>query len=155
MSTISHIVIATDGSDLSKRAAAFGGDLARVFDARVTLIMVHDEQVVIPAAWNAVGLRFEGHAALSTEDIRKRIEANALENELAQTASAIGNISAETKQVNLWGHPADQICNYAAEHDADMIVIGSHGRSGIQKALLGSVSHSVANRAPCAVTIVR
>ena len=155
MSIVDHIVIATDGSDLSKRAAAYGGELARAFDARVSVVMVHDEQVVIPAAWNAVGLKLEGQASLSTEDIRRRIEANALENELAQTASEIGNLSAETKQVNLWGHPADQICNYAADNDGDMIVMGSHGRSGIKKALLGSVSHSVVNRAPCAVTIVR
>ena len=111
--------------------------------------------MVIPAAWNAVRINVEGQDSLSTEDIRRRVEANALENELAQSASAIGNISAETQQVNLWGHPADQICAYAPDHDADMIVIGSHGRSGIRKALLGSVSHSVANQAPCAVTIVR
>ena len=155
MSTVKHIVVATDGSDLSKRAAAYGGDLARAFDARVTVITVHDEQSVIPAAWNAVGLKFEGQTSLSTEDVRRQIEENALKNELAETASSIGDISAGTKQVNLWGHPADQICDYAADHDADMIVMGSHGRTGVKRALLGSVCHSVANRAPCAVTIVK
>ena len=155
MSAVNHIVIATDGSELSNRAAAFGGDLARALDARVTLIMVHDEQAVIPEAWNAVGLKLEGHASLSTEDIRERIEASALENDLAQTASAVGENPSGTERVNLWGHPADKICEFAADNDADMIVIGSHGRSGIKRALLGSVCHSVANRAPCAVTIVR
>lgn len=57
--------------------------------------------------------------------------------------------------VNLWSHPADQICDYSEAHAIDLIVIGSHGRSGIKEALLGGVSHSVANRAACAVTIVR
>ena len=155
MSKTNHILIATDGSELSKKAAAYAGDLARAFDARVTLVIVHDEQAVIPNAWNVVGRKLEDGTSVSTEDIRRRIEENALAIDLAQTASVVGDLSSEPVLVNLWGHAADQICDYSAAHDVDTIVIGSHGRSGIKEALLGSVSHSVANRAPCAVTIVR
>ena len=53
------------------------------------------------------------------------------------------------------GHVGDQICTFAKENDVDMIVMGSHGRKGIKRALLGSVSYSVVNQATCAVTIVR
>jgi nucleotide-binding universal stress UspA family protein len=155
MSKIKHILMATDGSELSMRAAAYAGDLARAFDARVTLVIVHDEQAVIPDAWKAGGLDLEGGSLISTEDIRARMEENALANDLAQTANVIGDLATEPDLVNLWGHAADQICDYSAKHDVDLIVIGSHGRSGIIKALLGSVSHAVANSAPCAVTIVR
>ncbi|MDH3978713.1 MAG: universal stress protein [Gammaproteobacteria bacterium] len=155
MSKIKRILMATDGSELSKKAAAFAGDLARAFDASLTLVIVHDEQSVIPDAWNVVGTKLESNDPVSTEDVRKRIEANALANDLAQTAGAAGDLSTEPVLVNLWGHAADQICDYAATNNMDMIVIGSHGRSGIKKALLGSVSHSVVNSATCAVTVVR
>lgn len=156
MSKLRHILIATDGSELSSKAAAFGGDLARTYDARVSLVTVHDEQAVIPDAWKAVGLRFKDKSKeVSTEDIRRRIEENALANELAQTAAAVGDLTTAPELVNLWGQAADQICRYAASHDVDLIVIGSHGRSGVKQAILGSVSHAVANNGPCAVTIVR
>jgi len=155
MSEIRHILIATDGSDTSLKAAAFGGDMARALDTSVSLIMVHNEQSVIPEAWKAVGLEFKDGSALSTDDIRGQIEADALAGDLAQSVSALGEVPTAPDLVNLWGHAADEICDYAAQHDVDMIVIGSHGRSGIKEALLGSVSHSVANRATCAVTIVR
>ena len=151
-----HIVVATDGSEISERAAAVGGDLARALDATVTLLYVHDEQAVIPEVWQAVGIQFQhGAETMSTEDIRSRMEDHALANDLARSAQALGEVTTKPQLVNVWGHAADQICDYADEHDADMIVIGSHGRSGIRKAILGSVSHAVANRAPCAVTIVR
>lgn len=156
MSKTAHILVATDGSKLSDGAAAYAGELARALDARVSVVIVHDEQAVIADAWSSVGIQpKDGSDVVSTEDIRRRIEQNALESELAETISAIGDLTAEPALVNLWGHPADEICDYAAKHDVDMIVIGSHGRSGIKRAILGSVSHSVANQAPCAVTIVR
>lgn len=156
MNDIEHIMIATDGSELAYRAAKFGGNLARALSARVSLVMVHDERAVIPDAWQEVGLQYGiGATPISTEDVRARLERSALENDLAKTASATGNLPTAPALVNLWGHPADQICDYAAANNVDMIVIGSHGRSGIKQAILGSVSHSVANRAPCAVTIVR
>lgn len=53
------------------------------------------------------------------------------------------------------GRPARQIVAYAGEHDVDHVVIGSHGRSGVARVLLGSVAESVARRADVPVTIVR
>ncbi len=155
MDKIRHILIATDGSELSKKAAAVGGDLARALNARVSLVIVHDEQAVIPHGWSIVGQKLADGSSISTEDIRKQIEERALANDLAQTASVIGDLATEINLANLWGHVADQICAYSEANNVDMIVIGSHGRSGIKQALLGSVSYSVVNRAPCAVTIVR
>lgn len=156
MNTVKHIMIATDGSDLSLKAAVFGGDLARALGASVSVVMVLDERAVIPQAWGAVG--FPGTEALdpiSTEDVRRFLEEKALANELEKTAAAVGTLDAEPAKVVLWGHQADQICDFAEDNGADMILLGSHGRTGIKRAILGSVSHSVANRAPCAVTIVR
>jgi nucleotide-binding universal stress UspA family protein len=53
------------------------------------------------------------------------------------------------------GKPAAEIVEYAIESESDQIVIGSHGRSGLSRILLGSVAESVARRAPVPVTIVR
>ena len=69
--------------------------------------------------------------------------------------AALGEISAELETAQIWGHPVSEICNFAVDKNADLVVMGSHGRSGLKGVLLGSVSHAVVNRATCAVTIVR
>lgn len=50
--------------------------------------------------------------------------------------------------------PAHEICAYAKEHNIDLIVIGSHGRSNIEELFVGSVSFEVVRKAPCPVTVV-
>jgi nucleotide-binding universal stress UspA family protein len=52
------------------------------------------------------------------------------------------------------GSPASAIMDYLTEHDIDQVVIGSHGRTGATRILIGSVSESVARRSPVPVTIV-
>jgi nucleotide-binding universal stress UspA family protein len=151
-----HILVATDGSETAFKAAKFAGDLARALGATVSIAIVHDEQGVIPDAWNLVGLQTsDGKPLASTEAVRQRVEDHALTTELAKTAEAAGELKNAPKLLNLWGHAADRLCEYAQQHAVDLIVIGSHGRSGIKRAILGSVSHAVANAAPCAVTIVK
>ena len=156
MTPVKHIMIATDGSELSLKAAAFGGELARALDASVSVVMVLDERSVIPQAWGAVGFPgTEGLEAISTDDVREFMERKALADEVAKTCDAIGRLDTDPEQVLLWGHAANQLCDFAKDNDVDMIVLGSHGRTGIKRAILGSVSHNIANRAHCAVTIVR
>ncbi|WP_255149690.1 universal stress protein [Halorarius halobius] len=53
------------------------------------------------------------------------------------------------------GPPSRTIVDYAEEHDMDYVVMGSHGRSGVSRVLLGSVAESVVRRAPCPVLVVR
>ncbi|MFB6170878.1 MAG: universal stress protein [Haloarculaceae archaeon] len=53
------------------------------------------------------------------------------------------------------GRPARTIVEYAEEHDVDHVVIGSHGRTGVSRVLLGSVAETVVRRAPCPVTVIR
>lgn len=53
------------------------------------------------------------------------------------------------------GQPADEIVRYANEHDIDHIVMGSHGRSGISRILVGSVAESVIRNSPISVTVAR
>lgn len=52
------------------------------------------------------------------------------------------------------GHPADVICRFATEQGFDEIVMGSHGRTGLMKLLMGSVASEVSQRAPVKVTLI-
>ncbi len=63
MKTINHILIPTDGSELSVKSAKFGGDLARALNARVTLLAVLNEQAIVPAAWHGMGIAGPGVAS--------------------------------------------------------------------------------------------
>lgn len=151
-----HILVPTDGSEGSLKAAALAGELARSLDAKVTVLLVHDERSIVAEAWNAV-LPEAGSApdAGPAGNARASMEAHALENQLAQTSAAVGDVASGIERVQLWGHPATEICRYAADNGVELIVMGSHGRSALTRAILGSVSHAVVNSADCAVTVVR
>jgi nucleotide-binding universal stress UspA family protein len=60
-----------------------------------------------------------------------------------------------TRARTLHGDPRDVICRLAAEEATDLIVMGSHGRTGIAKMLLGSVASHVVAHAPCSVLVVK
>ena len=156
MTKLKHLLVPTDGSEDSLNAASFGGELARSLDAQLTILLVQDEKSVVSKAWNT-GAGAAGLASTqgSVEDARTAIEQTALEHELSDTRAVIGDVSAGVNVAQIWGHPARDICRYAKENDVDLIVMGSHGRTGLKKLLLGSVSHAVVNTAGCAVTIVR
>ncbi len=74
---------------------------------------------------------------------------------LARAAKSLTDAGFKTETVLREGDIRETILDIAQEWKADLIVIGSHGRSGIQRFLLGSVTESVARHAPCSVEIVR
>lgn len=61
----------------------------------------------------------------------------------------------EIETVRVTDRPARAIVDYAEEEEMDHIVLGSHGRKGVTRVLLGSVAENVVRRAPCPVTVVR
>jgi len=154
MQDVRHILVPTDGSPDSLAAASFAGDLARALAAQVTVLTVLDDRLVVQQAWNAA-LAPVPEQPDSVAEARASMEQRARDSELAETRSSLGKLDQEVELVQRWGHPSSEICNYAKDNDVDLIVMGSHGRSGIKRVLLGSVSHAVTNEAPCAVTIVR
>lgn len=156
MTSIKHVMVATDGSEHALKAAAFAGDLARALGARVTVLLVQNEELIMPHAWGAGNYPTSPpYGAMPVEQIREMLEARVEEDELPKTVEAVGALDQPPEQVHIWGHPAEQVCTYASDNAVDLIVIGSHGRSGFKRVLLGSVSNAVANHAPCPVTIVR
>lgn len=96
-----------------------------------------------------------GEAAhLGSETIRDRRHERATELfERARRRGTEHDVEIETEL--LTGQPADAVVEYASERDIDRIVVGSHGRSGVSRVLLGSVAERIARRSPAPVTIVR
>lgn len=72
-----------------------------------------------------------------------------------ETASALSKLQYNAKGYILMGAPALAILQEASASDPDLILVGSHGRRGVTRFLLGSVSHAVLHRAPCPLLIVR
>ena len=156
MTSIKHVLVATDGSEGSRKAAGVAGELARALGARVSVLLVQSEEILMPHAWGSGEYPAAAPwGSMSIDEVRASLEKRVEEKELPETAAALGELAAAPTLVQRWGHAAEEICGYAEREAVDLIVIGSHGRSGIKRVLLGSVSNAVANHAPCPVTIVR
>lgn len=139
---VSHILVPLDDSPQAE--AAYQYALEHHGDSRITLIHVIDPI--------EVGHRFEALLPSSAEgwyeDRREAAE------DLFETAKQQAN-GAEVSTVVEVGRPSRVIVEYAASHDVDGIVMGSHGRSGVTRILLGSVAETVVRRSPVPVTVVR
>ncbi|GAB3019551.1 universal stress protein [Natronobiforma cellulositropha] len=137
-----HVLVALDDSEPAR--VAFDYALETFPDADITAVHVVDISGSVYGEYGHVG----ADALLE----QKREDAAALFDDLLETAPPHdGSITTETAV----GSPARELVAYADEHDVDHVVIGSHGRSGVSRVLLGSVAEVVARRAPCPVTIVR
>lgn len=136
------ILVAVDGEPIAAHAADIGAELARLAGAEMAFIHVID-----PALVNAAdtGIQPDVFLASAKEEARKLIEG--FRKRLPEQLTAL-----EFVQI---GTPPTEIANAAKDWPADLIVIGSHGRGGLKRALLGSVAEGVMRHAPCPVLVVR
>ena len=143
----SPVVLCTDGSDLSIAALAAG---LEVLDpgARVVVVTVMDE----PDPTMMTGTGFAG-GVMTPEQYDRSLEAaaDAASSDIETTRAALGLSSVEAHTLQGGAGPA--ICAYAAEVGARAIVVGSRGRGGIKRAVLGSVSDHIVRNAPCPVLV--
>lgn len=137
------VVIPTDGSEYAENAAEAGFDLAEKLDATVYALAVGDINL---AEISSVG----GAPPRSKDDVTEIAAEWA--NQLADDAEAYG---LDAKGVVRTGVPAEEIADYAEEIDADMIVMGTAGRTGLEKRIVGSVTDTVVRTAPVPVVTVR
>ena len=143
-----EIVLCSDGSEQACKAAQIAADLAHNFQANVTLLSVFNEAPLVMAYGGAP----EGAPYL---EVIPEIEAEF--HALAQCK--VGKILQE-RGIRYYpreetGHPVDTIVSVAESIKADLIVLGSRGRSTFKSLLLGSVSDGVLHHAHCPVLIVR
>ena len=137
-----RILVPVDGSELSRRAAEFAAKLARAFSARVVLLYVFDAPT-----GGVLGLA--AHAADHLKKASEQLAADAF----AKATAILGDI--ETLRLHQTGEPAKTILAVAASEGIDHIVMGSRGLSPLQEIMVGSVSETVLQDAPCPITIVR
>ncbi len=143
MILLNSILVAFDFSDTSMHALTYGKNLAHAFGGRLHVIHVADVISTSAAQFYPAG---------PTEPEAKATQL-AL-NQLHDVLSAEG-ASTAFAEVRVSPSPAQAIVDYAKETHADVIVVGTHGRSGVSRLLMGSVAETVVRTAPCPVLVVR
>ncbi|TKX79473.1 universal stress protein [Halorubrum sp. SD626R] len=143
MTLYDRILVPTDGSAEGERAVAHALDLAAVHGAAVHAIHVVDSAryagMPMEASWEGVGELLRGDADEAVD---------AVEGLAAGT-----DVDVETAVVE--GSPSREIVRYAEGNDCDLVVMGTHGRGGIDRLLLGSVAEKVVRGSAVPVLTVR
>jgi universal stress protein A len=139
-----HILLATDFSAHARIAGKRAKEIAEKYQVRLSLVHVFDDFIFFDDFYEPVAVeRFE---------LQKMLQDSA-QQQLTTLAEELKINKAENVHL-LIGSPKPTLLTFTEEHDIDLIVIGSHGRRGIER-LLGSVAAGIVNSAPCDVLTVR
>ena len=141
--TVRKILVPTDGSDYSMRAAEYAISIAKVHDAQIMVAYVIDEVVI--------------------DQFSKVAEREAVESELKNDGQryahyVIGLAEKEgvkSTSMLVKGRPFEQIVNLAKSFDIDLIVMGTYGHRGAERILIGSVAERVIEYSLCPVLVVK
>lgn len=134
-----HILVPTDFSDCSQAALECAVELARRHpSAKLTLL--HVEPGIVPLYDEELGV-LEPSRLLSM--MKMRVAEQAIRDDVA------------VNECLKHGDPTDEIVGFANGEEVELIVMGTHGRTGLNRLVLGSVSDSVLRRAPCPVLFVK
>jgi nucleotide-binding universal stress UspA family protein len=137
------ILIATDGSEYTKNSIDYGIELAKITEAKLNVLYVIDTaafaSIPMDAAWESMYdlLKQEGDEA--TRYVEEKAEAEGLAVEM----------------LTVEGHPAEEIIKYAEKNSISVIVMGTLGKSGLDRFLLGSVAEKVVRASKIPVLVVR
>jgi nucleotide-binding universal stress UspA family protein len=141
---VKRLLVPIDGSDPADAALEFA--LEEYPDADITVLSVIDPTDVGYGSIEAAPSTFE-HLQKSAEERTQKVldeaESRAAEHDMTVTGETV------------IGMPSRAIVEWAENNDIDGIVVGSHGRQGVTRVLLGSVAESVVRRSPVPVTVVR
>ena len=140
--TYKRIMVATDGSKLARKAIETGIDIAKLSGAKIYAVYV-----VVPTTHSARDFGWEKAAMEHFRNEGKRATGF-----VEETAKAAG---IEVESVLLEGHPADEIVKFAEQNDIEMIVMGTLGKTGLDRFLLGSVAENVVRHSKIPVLVVR
>ena len=143
------ILIPTDGSEVAETAIDHAIDLAETYDATLHTLYIVDVDAL--------------DVSLGTEQVQriKQGQVDEMDELQAVAKEATGSVVERGEERGLEvvesvqaGQPHRAICDYAEKEDIGMIVIGSHGRSGVRRALLGSVTERVLRTTDTPVLVV-
>ena len=144
-----HILVTTDFSDYGVAALKKGLEIAKPFNAEITLM--HAAETLSTEIYPSIGELAVPVLASNPELEKKQLER--IKKQLTQILTKMKIPKGQVNTVIIEGHPVEAILDYAIKHDNDLIVMGSHGRRGLAR-LLGSSTNGVINHAPCDVLTV-
>jgi nucleotide-binding universal stress UspA family protein len=144
MSTLSakHVLVPLDFSDPSMKALDAGADLAKTYNGKVLIVYIAEPapfspELVVPA---------DGYEQKVTEKATARLD-EICRSHISQGVEAAYKIR--------FGHPYDEIIGLANEEQVDLIVMATHGHSGVRHMLLGSTTEKVVRGASCPVLTMK
>ena len=141
--SLRRIVVPVDFSPCSRKALRYAVAFAKQFGARLTLVFVTEINYTV----GEFGM-------VEVPPLESQVRA-AVDQALARLVrEEIGDAVPAETQTRL-GRPASEIAAVAKEIDADLIIISTHGHTGLKHVFLGSVTENVARIAPCPVLVVR
>lgn len=145
--TFTRILVPVDFSPHADRGFRYAATLAHSLGAKLALLYVVEDPFVT-GAWNSEIV------VANVPELLDNLIADAQRQlgTLKESAAAMG-VTAETTVVT--GRPAQAIIDHATEGGFDLIVMGTHGRTGISHVVMGSVAERVLRKAPCPVLTVK
>jgi nucleotide-binding universal stress UspA family protein len=152
------ILLPLDGSEISTRAMRHASGIAQATGGEVVLVQVVDSEAQILAQTATATIEPLPAGPISANIVHDAVQAQrqAAEEILQQAAQQLREEGVQTVSMEiLEGSPGDQITEAAARLGCDLVVMATHGRSGIKRAILGSVAdHVVRNTPGIAVLLV-
>jgi nucleotide-binding universal stress UspA family protein len=139
---IRRILVPHDFSEAAANALSYALGVSEKFGARVTVMHVYEIPAIGAAEALAAGVEFAS--------VVERVTAKALERVASRARESNVDLDTELRT----GTPWMEIITVAERMKADLIVIGTHGRKGVSRMLLGSVAEKVVRTAPCPVLTV-
>jgi nucleotide-binding universal stress UspA family protein len=142
---LKKVLVPTDFSDSARHALTYGTSFAREYEAELTLLHVVENLTVgyasdlFPVPMAEVFQEISGYAKA----------------ELAKLGAEARKRDVTVVEQVVQGKPSAEIIRVARESEADMIVLGTHGKGMLDQALFGSTTERVVRRAPCPVLTVR
>lgn len=135
------ILVPTDGSEGAKAAVGPAVNIAHTYDARIHTLSVIDTM--------AMGVDVRSDAILEALQESARSAVETIEERATRASVSAVEMAIE------YGYPYQEIRSYVDEQDIDLVVMGTHGRSGIERYLLGSVTEKTVRTSPAPVMTVR
>lgn len=142
---INKVLVPIDFSDYSKNALRYAVQFAKQFKAKIFLVYVV-EPMIYPADFSM------GQVAIPSMDADVQTRA---EEELQNLAKSLVDKSTEVETIIRTGKPFVEIIETANEKDIDLIIIATHGHTGVEHLLFGSTAEKVVRKAPCPVLTLR
>jgi nucleotide-binding universal stress UspA family protein len=143
------IVVGTDGSSTADKAVDVAGELGKLCDAEVHVVTAYRPvRSAVLAGVGAMGGTVPAPAWLGDDE---RVAAEEVVRRAGERLARTGVRATFTARL---GEPADALLAAAEDLEADLLVVGNRGMTGVRRYLLGSVADRVAHHAPCSVHIV-